>query len=330
MKHHSLKVFSSFNLLPFILSLLASNFMKSVGIAIDFHWVDHGGVTTSKTCTGQAVILQLSNLGIAIWTPIIGLALLNIAYLRIRLNRTSSYAILILGWLFAIFLVILGPVAVETKKRGPFFGVSGPWCGITDKYPMEHIFLEYFFLLLSALVCMAIVMALRMHKAKQSSLSHLVENPEQMDDETMRRMTWIPILYIVTVLMFTISRMVEAGGVKISFGFVAFTTILFNLSGLFNVIAILYIARHQSLSTTYQCPASLSQFMTKKPTQKFSLGSLNSNPKANNMTTRTFHIDINNANSASKEDESDAEEIKGNVFIAPDSWKTSAPKGRRY
>jgi hypothetical protein len=35
---------------------------------------------------------------------------------------------LVLGWGFVIFIVLLGPLAVHRREKGPFFGVAGLWC----------------------------------------------------------------------------------------------------------------------------------------------------------------------------------------------------------
>lgn len=69
----------------------------------------------------------------------------NLLFLRWQSNRVSMYATLIGGWCTVCMIVTLGPTVIETQEKGPYFGVSGYWCWITDNYPAEQTFMEYFY-----------------------------------------------------------------------------------------------------------------------------------------------------------------------------------------
>lgn len=69
----------------------------------------------------------------------------NLLFLRWRTTRAGMAATLVGGWSVVLMIVALGPIAIETPERGPYFGVSGYWCWITENYPKEQTYMEYFF-----------------------------------------------------------------------------------------------------------------------------------------------------------------------------------------
>lgn len=48
-------------------------------------------------------------------------------FLRSETSKLASYAIFGIGWAFVTFIVILGPIAIQTPDKGPYFGASGYW-----------------------------------------------------------------------------------------------------------------------------------------------------------------------------------------------------------
>jgi hypothetical protein len=75
----------------------------------------------------------------------IALHLFNLLFLRWESTLTGMVATLIGGWSVVGVVVFVGPEVIQTAERGPYFGISGAWCWITDNYPKEQFFLEYFF-----------------------------------------------------------------------------------------------------------------------------------------------------------------------------------------
>jgi hypothetical protein len=54
----------------------------------------------------------------------------RLLFLRTRLWKGSKWLILVLGWSFIAFAVAIGPLAIQEKTRGPYFGPSGFWYAI--------------------------------------------------------------------------------------------------------------------------------------------------------------------------------------------------------
>jgi len=51
----------------------------------------------------------------------------RLLFLRMRLWKGSKWLILVLGWSFIVFVVAIGPLAIQKKTLGPYFGPSGYW-----------------------------------------------------------------------------------------------------------------------------------------------------------------------------------------------------------
>ncbi len=48
-------------------------------------------------------------------------------FFRVALTKTFSWMLLFTGWYLVAFIVVIGPAAVETPERGPYFGPTGYW-----------------------------------------------------------------------------------------------------------------------------------------------------------------------------------------------------------
>lgn len=51
----------------------------------------------------------------------------RLLFLRTRLWKGSKWLILVLGWTFIASVVAMGPLAIQKKTLGPYFGPSGYW-----------------------------------------------------------------------------------------------------------------------------------------------------------------------------------------------------------
>lgn len=125
-------------------------------------------------------IKQAGNVGTAVWWAMtfcgvgalgshlscrsfaLALHAFRLLFLRSRVTRQISWLALTLGWFFVAIIVSIGPLALQTEDRGPYFGPSGYWyvallpyanaalpinprrrCWITHEYPLEQTLLEY-------------------------------------------------------------------------------------------------------------------------------------------------------------------------------------------
>jgi hypothetical protein len=51
----------------------------------------------------------------------------RLLFLRSRVSKGRKWLILVLGWSFIIFIVVIGPLGIREKSLGPYFGPSGYW-----------------------------------------------------------------------------------------------------------------------------------------------------------------------------------------------------------
>jgi hypothetical protein len=87
----------------------------------------------------------------ALWSFMIALHLFNLLFLRWKSTLVALVVTLVSGWTVVAVIIFVGPGVIQTTEKGPYFGVSGSWCWITDNYPHEQVFLEYFFV--SCTIC---------------------------------------------------------------------------------------------------------------------------------------------------------------------------------
>lgn len=108
------------------------------------HWVQQGIVYDGSFCASQGAIKNAANVGTAIWSFTIAVHVFNLLFLRWKTTKFGMIMTLFLGWLSVLLIVAIGPLAYQTPDKGAYFGVSGLWCWITDMYPEQRTYLEYF------------------------------------------------------------------------------------------------------------------------------------------------------------------------------------------
>jgi len=244
--------------------LLLANVLQSTGTVMSLKWALRDEVVAGTFCGIQGGIKQAGNVGTAIWSFLLSLHLFNLLFLRSTTTKTAFWTTILLGWGTVALVVIIGPTALHTPERGPYFGISGPWCWITDNYPHEQIFLEYFFEFLSAALSMIlyIIIILRV----RGNLVHteggkwnlqfvpsgdswrLAVGRDLIDTAMMKfaqNMVWFPICYAIILIPVTIARLQSFAGKSVSFEATVFTDVVFNMTGLVNVTL------HISLSRFY-------------------------------------------------------------------------------
>ncbi|KAL1738263.1 hypothetical protein HDZ31DRAFT_70195 [Schizophyllum fasciatum] len=134
----------------YLTSLLLANMLQSLGTAMNLRWVGRGGLIYGSYCSMQGGVKQAGNIATALWSFMIAMHLFNLLFLRVGSTRLGLFLTLSIGWLVVVIFVILGPAAIETAEKGPYFGISGAWCWITAQYRLEQIMMEYFFEFVSA------------------------------------------------------------------------------------------------------------------------------------------------------------------------------------
>ncbi|RPD65650.1 hypothetical protein L226DRAFT_455538 [Lentinus tigrinus ALCF2SS1-7] len=308
-------------IMPFFVSLLVANVLQAIGTLINSRWVTERNVVAGHLCSAQGGIKQAGNVGMALWSFVLSLHVFMLLFVRrLTLSTLNSWVLLLAGWFLVAFVVAIGPTAIQTADRGPYFGPTGYWCWITHNYPREQFFLEYFFEFLSAGLsfCLytAVLLRVRGNLVRTSGKWHLRFVPsgerwrlairrDAVDGCMMQvatRMVWYPVAYTILLLPVTIARFVAFGGHDVPFRATIFADFVFNLQGVVNVA--LLLATRRFVPDT----ASLPLFA---PRQRVSMSS----PEAYGITP--FVLPPKDADSAEKGVAAGAEAEKEKESPAP-------------
>lgn len=68
----------------------------------------------------------------------IALHLFNLLFLRYPTTKRGFWRTFVSGWLVVIAIVALGAAIQKAKKRGPYFGIAGSWCGQVGTYYLTN------------------------------------------------------------------------------------------------------------------------------------------------------------------------------------------------
>ncbi|KAK7683172.1 hypothetical protein QCA50_013845 [Cerrena zonata] len=250
------------HVVPYFVSLLVANVLQALGTCMNAKWVIEHTVEAGPFCSFQGAIKQVGNVGMALWSFVLASHLFSLLFLRRKSTQRGLLMTLIGGWSVIIFIVAIGPIAIQTtKKRGPYFGPSGYWCWITSSYPHEQIFMEYFFEFLSAFLSFVlytgILLCVRGNLIKSGGRWRLrfVPNGESWQLSISRdridsamvavavRMVWYPVTYSVLLLPASLARLIEFGGHNVPFWATMLADFIFNLQGFVNVVVLLSTRR---------------------------------------------------------------------------------------
>ena len=155
-------------------SLLCPIYVIGVAFALNFRWAAKGAMVQGKICAVQGIVSQIGDLGAAIWSTAIAFhtfwlvissqiiphilsfhAIIvlpdpcltsnasRLLFLVKQPHRFTVLLVLVGGWSILIFLPILGPTIIQQPSRGPFYGLSGAWCWIGNKYGAERVIYLY-------------------------------------------------------------------------------------------------------------------------------------------------------------------------------------------
>jgi len=250
------------NIFAYWICLLVANIIQCVGTAMSARWVAENRIVEDTFCSFQGAVKQLGNVGTAFWTFMIAFHLFNLLFLRsVATTRIVSTATIVAGWAIVLVVVIAGPAVIQKPTLGPYFGISGDWCWITDAYPAEQTYLEYFFEYLAAALGLIfyslILLRIRGNLTAAKGKWHLRFVPSGQSwqlnvgrdaiDASMtkvaRTMVWYPVAYTFVLVPITAVRLTEfAGGSVPEWAFIP-TDIIFNLTGFVNVMLFLLTRR---------------------------------------------------------------------------------------
>ncbi|KAF7308741.1 Git3 domain-containing protein [Mycena kentingensis (nom. inval.)] len=261
-------------------SLLFANAIQAFGTSLNIKWAAERGVDDSSLlCGAQGGIKQAGNIATALWYLVLSVHLFNLLFRRTQATRVGFWATIICGWTLVVFVVIIGPLAIQRPEKGPYFGISGAWCWITEEYPKEQIFLEYFLEYISAGTCFflytAIILRMRGDLVRENNRWKLRFLPKQEEawmvslrrdliDYTMldavQHMVWFPVMYSIILIPISLARLSSFAGANVPYWLTIICAIIFNITGLANVL--LLHAKRRFFPDTQQLPLS---FGTARP-----------------------------------------------------------------
>ncbi|KAH8097061.1 hypothetical protein BXZ70DRAFT_944134 [Cristinia sonorae] len=248
------------HVVAFLCSLLVSNLLQAAGTAMNAKWALQRLTEEGGFCRLQAGLKQAGNVGMALWTFTLSAHLFTLLFLRWRHTKLGSYLTLATGWLFVVFIVVLGPIGLE-DKRGNYFAPTGLWCWISNAYPHEQLWMEYFWELLSAglstIIYSIIILRVRGNLYVSGGRWHVRFVPRgeswqlnmQRDliDTSMLRvaahMVWFPVTYTVLLLPMAICQFLKMYNIAVPFWGIIVMDTFFNLQGFFNILLLLITSR---------------------------------------------------------------------------------------
>ncbi|KZT36739.1 hypothetical protein SISSUDRAFT_1023827, partial [Sistotremastrum suecicum HHB10207 ss-3] len=246
---------------PYYSSLLIANLIQSVGSTISLRWILTGDVTYGPLCYMQGGWKNAGNVATALWNLVIAGHIFNLLFLRFRSTRKEMIAVLCGVWSLVGVVVFVGPVAIQKEDLGPYFGVSGYWCWITDLYPNAQRYLEYLFMFLSAglsfLIYILVFFRMRgniVGKGRKMRIIHISRSlswelrlcRDDVDSamlKTVSHMIWYPVAYTLLVLPIALARLSAFGGHRVPFGWTVAADFVFNLNGFVNAVLLLTTRR---------------------------------------------------------------------------------------
>jgi len=335
------RTFQNTQMFGYFMSLLFSNILQAIGSVVDFEWVARGGVSSNGLCSLQGGIKQAGNLGTSIWSLIIGVHLYHILFLRIRATKGVFVGALISAWSLILVLILVGRFAIQQPDKGPYFGIAGSSCWIGSNYGVEQMVMDYLFSFISiglgfilyALVLLRIrgyLVRDRYHKWRlnfggKENEWKLSITQDTMSTSSMNRvaqkLVWYPVSYTLILIPITVVRLVEFNGTTVPFWIVTTAAVIFNLMGFVNVILLVFIENSSPESRI------LPSFSTERDDSHNSLdkrGSMLSFAAGDSGLQEKY------VQNTSQRVIVNLPTKPQNTFVAPDEWKTTAPRGVAY
>lgn len=243
------------HIVAYFISLLLCDVISAVGSLMNGHWLSQGGVYLGAFCTSQGALKNTGNVGTALWSMVIAIHTFCLLVLKWRSRDYVLYVTLFVVWAFIGLVVIIGPAGVQNMaNRGPYFGVAGYWCWITDGYAIQRVTLQYLWMFLSAFISFVLYSMvflclrgnliisggkMRLRLKRSTALWQAQTGRDSADGQAAnlaKHMLVYPIAYTTLILPIAICRFLELTGHEISFAVTIFADTIFLLSGLVNVV----------------------------------------------------------------------------------------------
>ncbi|KDR67559.1 hypothetical protein GALMADRAFT_79777 [Galerina marginata CBS 339.88] len=231
------------------LNLMLADLVQSLGNLPNIRWMEDGEITEGHLCTAQAAIKQVGIVGVAMTSLAIAVHTFSVLVLRWKAPPYLSKITVVGVWVFTALVI---GIANAIHRNESYYGNTGYWCWILEKYETELIVTEYLWVWVSGFSMiilygiMFVVMrgwfiidnGVHWHKNyKSNQLAIEVETEEDKESKAIANlMLFYPAIYIVCFLPNTVSRWLTFRGFHTPYQFTLFASTLYSLSGVFNVI----------------------------------------------------------------------------------------------
>jgi len=235
---------------------MVAELIQALGGLLNFKWIADGFITEGALCTAQGRLKQLGDVGVALFSLVIAFDTFFMLSFGWRGPKKLRSCALIGVGIFIVLVVAVGS-GVNSGKNPPYYGNTKFWCWIRPEYKTERIALEYFWMWFSASVMLVLygIIALVMYgfivvegkkirlrneddkrAAKEQETSSYIDNEDKANRLIANMMLFYPAIYIFCVLPVSIVRWLDFSGHTVSRGATLFSSVVFSLSGFFNVL----------------------------------------------------------------------------------------------
>ncbi|KAG7449591.1 uncharacterized protein BT62DRAFT_1073030 [Guyanagaster necrorhizus] len=241
------------HIVAYFVCLLVSDLIQAIASILNAAWVQSSGVQAGPLCTIQGALKQIADVSIAFWTLTIAVQTFFLLVFDLHLRQFILWMTLVAGWSGIFTIVLAGPATLNVHERGPYYGIAGYWCWITDAYPSERITLDYIFMFIAALGSLLLYTIIflrlrghiemdgrtpkrfRLHPVKRAGDWRTTDSDNEAT-KIAKRMVLYPITYIIMILPITVTRFMNLAGQAVSLEAMIFSATLFLLSGAVNVV----------------------------------------------------------------------------------------------
>jgi hypothetical protein len=242
----------------YFVSLLLCDIVQATACIMSIAWTDNMGVTDNALCIAQAAIKQAGDLGTAIWTLVIAIHTFFLLFYHAHIPNWVCYVTLVCGWCLYGFVLSIGPGLVATKEKGPFYGISGLWCWMTEGYLTEKYTLQFGWMFFSAGVSLVLytLVFLRIRgnivvngwrfyfrrrvvvQGYSSRQFNAVTDPSQNTHvmKVARQMMWYPIVYTILIVPIASARFAAFAGKSVPYEVTIFADTILMLSGFVDAV----------------------------------------------------------------------------------------------
>ncbi|KAF7312149.1 hypothetical protein MIND_00227400 [Mycena indigotica] len=230
--------------------LLIANLVSGAAGLMGLEQLLKGGIEEGMSCTTQAILMQVGNFANAYFMLAIGIHTLNSLVLARRQSTLICAITIILGWLVAS--VLAAAPLIQKLDNGAPYGISGLSCGIRKVYPKNMFFFHLLPILLasfvSALLFSLIFLALRGTLVLRGGLklsldpnerwAGNIQNYHRFVARIARSMLWFPIAYIVFLVPYSVTRLIDLSGRTCPFPLLVVAYVCWFTLGVANVLTL--------------------------------------------------------------------------------------------